>query len=72
MKFTIDRFEGNFAVCEKEDGTMININRDKLPKKVKEGDILLVEDDSIKVDEKATKERKKSIDKLMKDLWEQE
>ncbi|MBZ2174548.1 DUF3006 domain-containing protein [Schnuerera sp. xch1] len=72
MKFTIDRFEGNFAVCEKEDGTMININRDKLPKKVKEGDILLVEDDSIKVDEKATKERKKSIDKLMEDLWEQE
>jgi hypothetical protein len=35
MKVTIDRFEGDFAVCEKPDRTMINIKKDKFPVKLK-------------------------------------
>jgi hypothetical protein len=31
MKVIIDRFEENFAVCEKESGEMINIEVTKLP-----------------------------------------
>jgi hypothetical protein len=36
MKVTIDRFEGEYAVCEKADRTMINIPREKLPAGAKE------------------------------------
>jgi hypothetical protein len=69
MKVTIDRFESNFAVCEKADRTMIDIPKDKIPVEAKEGDILVIEGDSIKIDTAGTVKRKKSIDKLMNDLW---
>jgi hypothetical protein len=69
MKVTIDRFEGNFAICEKADRTMIDIPKDKIPVEAKEGDILVIEGDSIKIDTAGTVKRKKSIDKLMNDLW---
>jgi len=69
MKVTIDRFEGNFAVCEKADRTMIDISKEKIPPEAKEGDILIIEGDSIKIDTAGTAKRKKSIDKLMNDLW---
>jgi len=32
MRVVVDRFEGDYAVCEKEDRTMIDIDRKKLPK----------------------------------------
>ena len=70
MKVTIDRFEGNFAVCERPDRTMININKDELPPGVKEGDILVIEGDTVKVDPAAKDQRKKNIDRLMNDIWE--
>ncbi len=69
MKVTIDRFEGNVAVCEKADRTMINIPKDKIPTGAKEGDVLIIEGDNIGIDTAGTTERKKSIDKLMNDLW---
>jgi len=45
MKVIIDRFEGDYAVCEKEGRTMVDIERNKIPAEAKEGDALLVEDD---------------------------
>jgi hypothetical protein len=69
MKVTIDRFEGVYAVCEKPDRTMINIEKGKLPANAKEGDILIIEGDSIKVDSGETIKRKKTIERLMNDLW---
>ncbi len=69
MKVTIDRFEGNFAVCEQADRTMIDIPKDKIPADAKEGDILVIEGDSIKIDTEGTAKRKKVIDDLMNDLW---
>ena len=50
MKVTIDRFEGEYAVCEKPDRTVVNIKKDRLPKEVKEGDVLIIEGDNIRVD----------------------
>ncbi len=40
MKLIIDRFEGDYAVCEREDKTMMDIERSKLPEGVKEGSVL--------------------------------
>lgn len=64
MRVIIDRFEKDFAICEKEDMTMIDISRSKLPKEAKEGDILVVEDDNIIIDVEATKVRREELEKL--------
>ena len=69
MKVIIDRFEGKFAVCEKTDHSMINISKDKIPAGAKEGDILIIEGNNIKVDASGTANRKKNIENLMDDLW---
>lgn len=68
MKVTIDRFEGKFAVCEKENREMIDIERDKLPKEAKEGDILIINRDVITVDREQTKKRKEEIQDLFNRL----
>jgi len=68
MKVIIDRFEGDFAVCEKSDRTMINIKKDRLPASVKEGDVLIVEGDNIKIDPEGTAKRAKAIKELMDKL----
>jgi len=70
MKVTLDRFEGDFAVCEKADRTMINIKKDKLPGDAKEGDILIIEGDHIKTDLDDTLNQKKAIKGLMDKLWD--
>lgn len=70
MKITIDRFEGKYAVCEKENLDIIHIEIDKLPKGVKEGDVLIIEGDNIRIDKDETENRRERIKKLMEDLWE--
>ena len=69
MKVTIDRFEGSYAICEKENKEMINIERNRLPPNAMEGDFLLVEENNISIAKTATLEQKKKIKELMDDLW---
>ena len=70
MKVIVDRFEGSYAVCEDEEQKMINIEIDKLPQGIKEGDVLIIEGDNIKVDKEETEIRRERIRRLMEDLWE--
>lgn len=65
MKVIIDRFEGDFAVVELPDKTMVNMLKILLPSEAKEGDVI-----SITVDKEETKNRKAHIEKLMNDVWE--
>lgn len=69
MIITIDRFEGIYAVCEKEDRTMINIKRTCIPSHAREGDVLNVDGDKITIDKEETERRRKEIENLTKDLW---
>lgn len=69
MKVIIDRFEGDFAVCEKEDRRMINIERAVIPSEAREGDVLIVDGGSITIDEAETEKRKRLIEELTKDIW---
>ncbi|MCI1966845.1 MAG: DUF3006 domain-containing protein [Oscillospiraceae bacterium] len=64
MKYTIDRFEGDFAVVELENQKLVNIPRAAIPIGAEEGDII-----SVRVDAEGTKERKQHIQKLMDDVW---
>ena len=50
MKLTIDRFEGDFAICEKEDQTALYLNRRELLVDAKEGDVLVISDDNTKIE----------------------
>lgn len=65
MKVILDRFEGEFAVVEMVDKTMVNMPKILLPKFTKEGDII-----EITVNEEATEKRKKVISRLMGEVWE--
>ena len=72
MQVIIDRFEGDYAVCEKENREMINIERAKLPPEAKEGDVLILsEDGSIAIDREETARRKEMIERMMDELWEE-
>jgi len=70
MRVIIDRFEGDFAVCEKEDRTMLNIKREKLPPAAKEGDALIIERNTISIDASETTRRKNIVNKLFSDLFQ--
>lgn len=69
MRLIIDRFEGIYAICEKEDKTMVDIEKDKLPKNAKIGDVIEIARDSIYINTKETEKRRKEIEELTKDLW---
>jgi hypothetical protein len=68
MEVIIDRFENTMAVCEKEDRSMINIQRSRLPPQVREGDVIRITGEIYEIDFKETEERKKRMQELMKDI----
>lgn len=69
LKLIIDRFEDNFAVCEREDKTMLNLEKSKLPSNAKEGDVIIISNGKIIIDNEETIKRKKIIEDLTKDMW---
>lgn len=64
MRVIIDRFEGYYAVCEKEDRTMLDIKRADLPHEAKEGDVLSIDNNIITIDIEATDKRRKEIENM--------
>ncbi|QQZ10199.1 DUF3006 domain-containing protein [Heyndrickxia vini] len=70
MKYIIDRFEDEIAVCETEKGTMIDIKKSALPSNVQTGDVLTVVDGHFQIDHKSTQNKKKEITKLMNEIWD--
>lgn len=62
----IDRFEGDLAVLETDDG-MINVERSLLPENAAEGDVLTY-DRAWTVDKAATEQRRSRTAKRLKKL----
>ena len=70
-KLIIDRFEGNYAVCEMEDKTTLSIPKYKLPLHCKEGDCLIVDSEGMyQRDTQLQKSREKRILDKMNRLFE--
>jgi hypothetical protein len=65
----IDRFEGDYAVCEHPDRTMENILRSKLPGGAQEGDAIRLIRGKYAIDKTETEKLKKHIEQLMNDVW---
>lgn len=68
-KYIIDRFEGKYAICETDDLKFINIEKKKLPKEVNEGDVIFFDGKKFSIDLEKTKDRKKYIEDITRDLW---
>ncbi|HZJ78765.1 MAG TPA: DUF3006 domain-containing protein [Clostridia bacterium] len=70
MKIIIDRFEGDIAVCEQEDCSMINIRKSQLPNNAKVGNILyLDENGKIVIDVEEELKRKQQIIRMQQNIF---
>lgn len=65
----IDRFEGDMAIVELEDGRMHDIYRYQLPPGAVEGSAILIKERKVLLLNEETERRKKNISKLMDDLF---
>lgn len=72
MKFlSIDRFDGDYAICQDDEENMYSIKIQELPKDAKIGDILsLLPKKMLILDRSETEIRKKRIKKLQDKLFE--
>lgn len=68
MKYIIDRFENEFAICEDENKKMIEIKKEDLPLNAKEGDVLNLKDGTFSIDSEETKKIKEDNFDLLNKL----
>ncbi len=67
----IDRFEGAYAVCESQAGTLYDVPREALPASAREGDVVVaMANGRLVVDAEATCERSKRIRALHDRLFD--
>ncbi len=69
MKIIIDRFEGEYAVCETEEKMFIDIPKTDIPEEAKEGDILSKMDTGYRIEKTETEEKREEIKKRMNNLF---
>ncbi len=65
-KYVIDRIEGDLAVCETEDCTIVNIPLSEIGVAVKEGQTLIKNDEGYRTEETDSAEVKDLFNKLFK------
>lgn len=70
MRLVIDRFEGEYAICEKDDRNMQSVLRSHLPEGIHEGSCLQYNGIAYTIDEAAEKVTRERIKKKMDSLWE--
>lgn len=68
-KYIIDRFEGEFAVLERESGGTKDIPKAQLPG-AREGDVIIFEGGTYRIDKEETQKRKELIAEKMHKLFE--
>ena len=69
MRLIIDRFEGDYAVCEKEDGHMLDVKKSEIPVSAKEGDVLEQVNGKLIINQDETEYRRKIIEEKVKNLF---
>ena len=67
--YIIDRIEGAYIVIESPEGDIINVRKEFLKGKAKEGDCLIKEDNYFKIDIEATEKRQIEIANKLKGMW---
>lgn len=67
--YVIDRIEGDYIVIESPEGDIINVKKEFLRGRAKEGDCLVKEDNYFIIDIEATEKRKVQIANKLKGMW---
>lgn len=69
----VDRFEGDFAVCEdRENCKIMNILKSELPNNVIEGDVLRFQNNQYKIDESEKRNIEDRIKQKLENLFEED
>ena len=69
-EFSLDRFEENRAILEnRKTNEMIEVDRNRIPKDAKEGDILKFIDNEFKIDMELTTQTSEEIKEKMNKIW---
>lgn len=71
MIITVDRIESEFAVCEREDGSIADIPLSKLPSEIKEGSVLEFVNGEYKINLEAQQERTAVISALQDSIFDE-
>lgn len=62
MKYAVDRIEGNIAICENLDTKEIKeVELNLLPKRIKDGTILIYENNKYKIDKNEEEKRRLAV-----------
>jgi hypothetical protein len=70
-RMIIDRFEGNYAVCEQEDKSTVQVPKYKLPPECREGDCLIQDSEGMyRKDSEAAKNRENRIKEKINRLFQ--
>ncbi len=70
VQYSIDRFEGDFAVCENlSTGEFINISKSEIPIEATKGSILILENGKYVLDSEATKKAQEEIKSIVNNLF---
>ena len=70
MCLCIDRFEGDFAICEDENLKIVKINRKKIKSCAHEGDVLKFDNNFYIIDFDKTMERKTKNYKMQEKIFD--
>lgn len=69
-RFTLDRFEGDFAICEnRKDGSMIQVPKNLIEENAPLGSILQLENGKLRFCKEETNDARNTIKNLLNDLY---
>ena len=68
----MDRIEGDFAVCVDSNCNIVNFKKNKLPKNLREGDVLVLKGGKFTIDLEETNKRKEETARLQDELFGEE
>lgn len=69
-KVSVEHIEKDFVLCENlKDGEKIYLEKNSVPKNIKEGDILNLYDGKIEIDKEETLKRKEKLFKLQSEIF---
>ena len=67
MKYIVDRIEENIVICENQETKKIEeFEKINFSEEIKDGDVVILENNKFKIDRKETDKRKEEINDLMK------
>ena len=69
-KVSVEHVEKDFVLCENlKNGEKIYLEKNSVPKNIKEGDVLNLYDDKIEIDQNETLKRKEKLFKLQSEIF---